>query len=204
MDFHGINTVGKIWLERINSKPVFQANWIGRAIFALDNQTLSIGTSAGWVDIASATQGGITNPSIPIGGTLLFYSDVALAGYTLLTDDDDELVYIGSGSGAGGLPGGAARAGSTWTQPNHQHTSQPHTLTIGQMPAHTHPPQSGFGNFMSTTGSNVGESGDSYGVFSNTGSTGGGNPHTHPNALGNATVAGWRPSGRVWTKQRKN
>ena len=43
MDFHGINTVGKIWLERINSKPLFSLSRdVGRVIFALDNQTLSI------------------------------------------------------------------------------------------------------------------------------------------------------------------
>ena len=33
MDFHGINTVGKNWLERVNSKPVFDADWEGRIIF---------------------------------------------------------------------------------------------------------------------------------------------------------------------------
>ena len=204
MDFHGINTVGKIWLERINSKPVFNANWIGRAIFALDNQTLSIGTSAGWIDIASATQGGITNASVPVGGTLLFYSNVALPGYTLLIDDDDDVVYITKGSVAGGEAGGAAKAGSTWTQPPHSHAQQGFTLQITHMPPHTHPPQAGFANFFSTTGSNVGESGDSYGTFANTGSTGGGSPHTHPDSIGNATVAGWRPKGTNWTKQRKN
>jgi len=202
MDFHGINTVGKIWLERINSKPVFNADWVGRVIFALDNQTLSIGTSGGWIDIASATQGGITNPSVPIGGIVLFESNVALAGYTLLTDFDDGVVYITSGSVAGGETGGTDKTGGTWTQLTHIHAIQ-HTISVAEMPPHTHPPQAGVANFMSTTGSSVGRAGDSYGAYANTGSAGGGVAMNF-NSQSGLPASSWRPKGRNWTRQQKN
>jgi hypothetical protein len=198
MDFHGINTVGKNWLERVSTKPVWDAAYEGRIIYAQDTQTLSFGALGAWIDVASPTVGGISNPDVPISAILLFESDVQLTGYTLLVDQDGDLIYISSG-GAGGY-----RAGTTWTQPTHAHAAQPHTLTIAQMPAHSHPPQSGFGNFMSSTGSSHGESGDSYGVFSNTGNTGGGQQHTHPNSAVNGTVASWRPRGRNWTRQQRN
>lgn len=197
MDFHGINTVGKIWLERITTKPVFIANYIGRMVFALDNQTLSFGTSAGWIDIISATQGGITNPAIPSGEIILFEKDTAVFGYSLQIDQDDQLVYISSG-GAGG-----AKPGSTWTQDQHSHAQNPHTLTITEMPSHNHPPKAGVGNFMSSTGSSHGRGGDSYGVHSTTGYTGGSGGHTHPDSVDNGTVAGWRPLGRNFTRQQK-
>lgn len=197
MDFHGINTVGKIWIERITTKPVFIANYIGRMIFALDTQTLSFGTSAGWIDIISATAGGITNPAIPVGETILFEKDTTVFGYFMEIDQDDQLVYISSG-GAGGV-----KPGSTWTQDPHSHAQNPHTLTIAEMPSHLHPPLPGVSNFMSVTGSSVGDSGDSYGGYASTGYTGGGQPHTHPDSVANNTVAGWRPQGRNFTRQTK-
>ena len=206
MDFHGINTVGKIWLERINSKPVFSDPlWRGRIIFALDNQTLSFGTSAGWIDIASATQGGTTNPSVPIGGVILFYSDTILNGYTLhdaLIDDDVVYITKGIGTGAGGTEaGGAAKPGGTWTQ-DHFHATRDWTLTIAEMPSHDHPPKAGVANFMSSTGSSHGRAGDSYGVHGLTGIRGGGDPHNHGNTY-NSTGDTWRPKGRNFTLQEK-
>ena len=197
MDFHGINTVGKIWIERINSKPGFINDYVGRMIFALDTQTLSFGTSAGWIDIISATQGGITNPAIPTGEIILFDSATAVFGYALLATVDDELVYISSG-GAGGT-----KPGSTWTQPTHLHSTQDHTLTVDEMPSHSHPPKAGVANFMSSTGSTHGESGDSYGVHAVTGNTGGGQAHNHGNTGSNTTPSSWRPRGRNFTRQQK-
>lgn len=202
MDFHGINTVGKIWLERINSKPLFSLSRdIGRVIFALDNQTLSIGTSAGWIDIISATAGGITNPAIPIGEIILFEKDTAVFGYSLKTDFDDGVLYITKGSGAGGEAGGTNKSGGTWTQ-DHYHATRDHTLTISEMPSHNHPPKAGVSNFMSSTGSSHGESGDSYGVHGTTGYRGGDQPHNHGNTY-NVTGNSWRPKGRNFTRQQK-
>lgn len=39
--------------------------------------------------------------------------------------------------------------------------------------SHTHPPQSGIANFFSSTGNSHGDPGDNYGVFANTGASGG-------------------------------
>jgi hypothetical protein len=74
----------------------------------------------------------ISLTSIPSGEILLFESDVAVAGYTLLVDQDDQLVYISSGGAAGMKPG------STWTQPLHDHDFDisAHNHPIG---SHTHP-----------------------------------------------------------------
>jgi len=202
MDFHGINTVGKIWLERINSKPLFSLGRdVGRVIFALDNQTLSIGTSAGWIDIVSATTGGITNPAIPVGETILFEKDTAVFGYSLKTDFDDGVLYITKGSGAGGEVGGSNKSGGTWTQ-DHYHATRDHTLTINEMPSHDHPPKSGVANFMSSTGSSHGRGGDSYGVHGLTGLRGGDQPHNHGNTY-NVTGNSWRPYGKNFTRQEK-
>lgn len=39
--------------------------------------------------------------------------------------------------------------------------------------SHTHPPQSGFASFFSNTGNSHGDPGDNYGIFANTGASGG-------------------------------
>lgn len=59
---------------------------------------------------------------IPYGEVILFEKNTAVSGYTLITTVDDVHVYIGSGTVAGGLQGGAVRSGGTWTQPNHTHS----------------------------------------------------------------------------------
>lgn len=81
-------------------------------------------------------------PSIPSGAIILFEADTAQTGYTLLTDINDEVVYITKGSAAGGETGGAVKAGSTWTQPVHAHIITPdgstHVHTILDDGSHDH------------------------------------------------------------------
>ncbi len=155
---------------------------------------------------------------IPSGATILFESDTAIVGYTLLTTVDDGVVYITKGSAAGGETGGAAKPGGTWTQPNHLHSistqavhthdTSDHTLTVSEIPPHTH------------SGMNVPlagiSGGDAIGAWTgDTGSTGGGNAHNHGatdlggshnhgGSSGNsATVNTWRPVGRNYTRQTR-
>ena len=215
MDFHGINTVGEIKLERINSKPIFQyPKWIGRIIFALDTQTLSIGTSAGWIDIVSALYGGITHPSVPIDGIILFESDVAMAGYQLLTDLDDVSVMITKGSGAGGAAGGGDQG--DWDL---SHTHNQGSLSV---PDHKHQ----WYNFVSPNASFSWDSDGSTQINMNIGtfpknngltghiSKGDGHIITQDfwtqntsvsisGNTGSAAITSWRPKARNFTRQKK-
>jgi hypothetical protein len=117
---------------------------------------------------------------------LWVYSNVAIDGWSIDGAVTDQLLALKGGSTY--LTGGA-NAGS-WTWPSH-------TLTIPQMPSHTHPPGGGAGNFMTTTGGGVGAPGDNYSTFSNTGSTGGDGSHSH----GSTT---FRPAAAVGTLQYPN
>jgi len=72
---------------------------------------------------------------LPSGAIILVESDTAITGFTLLTSNDDDLVYITKGSSAGGDTGGSSKTSGTWTQPNHVHSGPSHTHTG---PSHTH------------------------------------------------------------------
>lgn len=66
------------------------------------------------------TNGGIVGQDMPAGTKMLFYQDVAPAGWTL-ENVDDKMAFITKGSGASGETGGGAHSSGTWTQPNHTH-----------------------------------------------------------------------------------
>jgi hypothetical protein len=88
-------------------------------------------------DIALTT---LATRSVPTNAVLLFESDTAVTGYTLLVDLNDLGVYITSGSGAGGQTGATGKTGGTWTLSGlsaaaHTHDLSNHTHTG---PSHTH------------------------------------------------------------------
>jgi hypothetical protein len=143
--------------------------------------------------------------SIPSGAIILFESDVAITGYSLLTTYDDGLVYITKGSGAAGESGATNKLGSTWSQPSHQHTGPNHQHDLS---GHTHT----FAGITEFEG---------YGSGTNR-SSGGTNSHRHDfsgttdapdinltsfSGTGltgvSATVNTWRPQGRNFTRQQK-
>ena len=156
---------------------------------------------------------------VPSGEVLLFESDIAVSGYTLLTTQNDMVVYITKGSAAGGEAGGTAKGGSTWSQPNHNHgiTSEAahvhattgHVLTIAEMPAHTHTYQ------IYTYDGHINGLGGGGAGSKNTGSTGGNASHSHGNTgsagvhnhggttADDATLSSWRPKGRNYTRQQR-
>ena len=160
---------------------------------------------------------------IPSGSTILFESDTAIVGYTLLTDQDDQIVYITKGSAAGGDTGGTLKTGSTWSQPvhahgiqsvsNHSHTTGDLALTIAQMPAHTHTyirkgPTTGNtlagGDPWSVGNTTTNTSSAGSGAVHNHGATGGNGGHDHAGqTLLDGTGSSWRPRGRNYTRQTR-
>jgi len=123
---------------------------------------------------------------VPSGETILFEKDSAVVGYVLVTTLNDAVIYVTSGSVAGGEAGGTQKIGGTWTQPSH-------TLSISEMPAHTHQ-QVGGG---SVTGGNdfYRNGGGALQAFRETTSTGGGLSHNHGTS--------WRPVGMNFTRQQR-
>lgn len=175
------------------------------------------------------TSGGMQSIDIPKDTVVLFEADTAVAGYTLLTDHDDKLVYITKGSAAGGENGATNKSGGTWTQPNHTHTQPTHTHTG---PSHNHKwydfiNSSTAGKTYDAGGSPVAISGqtqnwnlaklwvattpfdpistygldDAWTSMSGTGNTGSSGGDTTGSS---ATANTWRPTGRNFTRQRRN
>jgi hypothetical protein len=223
--FYGQDMRGKQWLQRVNGVAAWTAADEGRILYDSNDEQVKYGNSSQWAFAGAYND-------VPLNTVLLIESDTALTGYTLLTNKDDMTVYISKGSGAGGEAGASDKSGSTWTQPGHTHTQPTHTHpvashthtvasgTIPGVPAHTHGPQAGYANFMSSSGSTHGDAGDSYGTFSNTDSSGGGgSSHNHGGVTGGgtstATAGGgdatgsgapantWRPRGRNFTRQQR-
>jgi hypothetical protein len=157
------------------------------------------GTSGNSGSSGTSGTSGITPTVIPVDTEILIRSDVAVSGFSLVTSINDELVYITKGSAAGGETGGTLKSGSTWTQPNHLHTTAAHTLTIAEIPSHNH-------TMNPCEETCIGET--CYGISSGSGSiqsgyTGGGGSHTHGNTGSSTPSSAWRPTGRNFTIQKK-
>jgi len=135
--------------------------------------------------------------SVPTGESILFYKNTAVLGYSIVTTVDDDVVYITKGTAAGGQAGGAAKPGSTWSQPTHIHATRNHTLTISEMPSHTH----GISNDNCSGGSGDNEAGPGFREVSTP--TGGGNPHNHGNTYSAGGGSSWRPKGQNFTLQTR-
>jgi len=221
--FYKVDIRGKNWLQRVSSVPAWTADDEGRILYDESDGQVKYGDSAGW-NFAGAYN------DVPLNTILLVDSDTAITGYSLLTSNDDDIVYITKGSAAGGEAGGTAKSGSTWTQPNHQHSvgghthpvsSHNHTIPSGTVPGagvHRHP--AAGSSFLDTAGSSHGRGGDSYGTRSNTGyNSAGSSSHDHGGTTGNSTATAsnntafntgngatantWRPKGRNFTRQQR-
>lgn len=201
--------------------------------FANLNVNGDVGAGAAQVAIGNHTHasGDTYNYNdVPSGSIILFESDTATVGYTLLTTQDDQLVYITKGSAAGGETGGTLYSGSTWTQPNHSHSvtsvgNHTHTttavaLTEAQLAPHDHVLEIGQVSGPSTgtrSGWNIAGTFSKYSSYTTSirdagsgaahshGSTGGNGSHDHGGSTGNTQAGGssWRPRGRNYTRQQK-
>lgn len=152
------------------------------------------------VQITSA--GNVSSTSIPSNEVILFEKNTAVVGYTLLTDQDDKLVFISKGSAAGGQTGGGNHSTGTWTVAG---------ITVD---AHTHTVDIYAGNGTgSVLTSNIGSQnifGDAEGqqdwrYLGGVGSAYVGKRETSANANVNTITsnATWRPAARVFTRQQK-
>lgn len=183
MKFYGIDARGTVLVQRLTSLPTWDNTYEGRIVYTENNDELYIGLAGSFKGLSD----------VPSGEQILFYSDTAVTGYSLVTSIDDEVVYITKGSAAGGETGGAFYTGSTWTQPGH-------AITEDEMPSHNHDIQgyvsqsyfnwrwggglSGYGQPRTATSSTVIQS------------KGGGQAHNHGST--------WRPKGRNFTLQERD
>jgi len=179
--------------------------------FANMNANGDVGTGA--LQVAKGNHTHAEYIDIPSGQVILMESDVAVTPqYSLLIDKDDRVIYVTKGSAAGGEVGGTDKldgfAGHTvsWSQPQHAHATVGYTLTVSEMPAHTH----AFIPTLYNVGEIIGggtprgmiESTPIGGAISMSGA-GGGAAHNHgPTVLASPSSA-WRPSGRNFTRQQR-
>jgi len=192
MKFHGIEMVGQYTAEVLTTTPASGSiSNKARVIYVEDDELLLVGDNSG--NFSVSNMGGM-----PSGTIMLFEADTSVVGWTLLTTVDDETVYITKGSVAGGEVGGSVKAGSTWTQTGHTHTTGNLALSIAQMPAHTH----GISADDCSGGGGDREAGPGFGAIST--STGGGAVHNHGATGSGGTANTWRPLGRNYTRQQKN
>ncbi len=128
-------------------------------------------------EIALTAAGSIN--AFPATTSMLFYQSAAPAGWTkdTATFDDHTIRIVSSTAWSAGSKGtdlfSAVFSSSKATDS--------HVLTTGEMPAHTHPGDSGLTFAMDgATGANIGDGGSSSAIAkTNTGSTGGGSGHVH-------------------------
>lgn len=114
----------------------------------------------------------------PSGTVMLFGQSSAPVGWTRKADWADNAMLCFAASGAIGSGGSAdPQAVHTHAGPSHVHSTQSHTLTIAEIPSHTH-------TYYQKTGWAYAQSaGSQYGnpVEATSGAAGGGNAHSHGN-----------------------
>lgn len=129
-----------------------------------------------------------TNTTLFEAGTkVVFYQDTAPTGWTIVNTLDDKLLFITKGSGAGGQTGGGVHSTGTWTLSGVSVSVDSHTLTVAEMPEHTHPL-----NGYITSGGDRGYPNTGTTSGGTSGSTGGGGGHVHPSTVTFANT--WRPA----------
>jgi len=140
---------------------------------------LKIYTDGAWTALALG--------AFPAGTKMLFYQDVAPTGWTIENTLNDKLVFITKGSAAGGQTGGGVHSTGSWTISGFAANVGDHTLTIDEMPAHTH---SYTAAQLTTLAGSEGPAARSPAGYTS-GSTGGGRAHNHTSPAHNGT---WRPA----------
>ena len=131
--------------------------------------------------------------SLPSGTRLLFAQASAPSGWTQDVTWNDRVIRVVGGAG-GGTGGNWTISGLTGA--SHIHTTYNHTLTIDEIPPHTHP----IDDALSYRGGGwSAENSNDYDRAGNSGSTGGGLPHNHgntstPSSTIITSTGAWRPA----------
>jgi len=168
-------------------------------------------------------------PEIPAGSKMWFYQDSAPLGWTLDSTPSDSILAVKGGStyNTGGASAGSwivsgivtdSESSHRHTGPSHKHTTAAVSLTIAQMPAHTHKlNSSNWQNGNGESGDQVRTNGTVNGItttsvgsgsahthgdtgYQGTGNTGAGSAHSHTTSH----VGGWRPKANVGIICRKS
>jgi len=202
MKFYKIQMLGRFLSEYVAdvSALVYSSSLDkGRIVYDETTNTLYFGDDGS--NQFSQIGGAAPSPSIPSSEIILFEKNTAVSGYSLLTDVDDETVFISKG--AGSVIGPGATTVGTWTQPGHTHTGPSHTHGLG---SHTHTGTTGKEQNMNASQSSSGSFFQIYqhdhafttdAASGNTGSDGTGATSS------SATANTWRPAGRIFTRQQK-
>jgi hypothetical protein len=172
-----------------------------------------VGTSSVGTGATQVARGNHTHPEyidIPSNEIILFEKDTAVSGYTLLTGTTDQVVYITSGSAAGGTAGGTSSG--DWNMPTHTHTVASHAHsasgsgTVNTYHRHlsgSSAPSTAFitgTTWDGTTAYYSDYQGSAAAAVAVSVSVAGSGTLT---SADNAVVSTWRPRGRNVTRQRR-
>jgi len=189
---------GPFKVERVSGLPSWTAQDEGRVIYDYVTQLMYFGDGNEW-------KAGGAYSDVPQSQIMLFESDTAITGFSLLTNKNDMVVYITKGSAAGGAAAGTDQG--TETFPNHQHTQNTHQHTLGN---HTHT-FSGSTSFEFKVGPDINYTGGTdrhYHTYNDVtaaaaGNTGSGGGDNTGNQSAPISWASWKPIGRNFTRQQR-
>jgi hypothetical protein len=130
-----------------------------------------------WVDTTYGPRivaiAGSTNADpIPTGTVMLFYQNAAPSGWTISSSLNDYALKIVSSSG--GVTSGSVLYSTLFGRT----ATDSHTLTVAEIPSHTHPISPAYPQFSGSVATGAGNNGVTTGG-SATQATGGGGGHTH-------------------------
>jgi hypothetical protein len=127
MDYNKVEMDGRLVLELLDSLSPYTSADEARMIYNTTSNEIVFGN-----EIGSNFRSLI---DVPRDSIILLESNTAVTGYSLLTDQDDDVIYITRGSGAGGEQGGSQKSTGSWDHISHTHSMSNHTHGLD---THTH------------------------------------------------------------------
>lgn len=112
MDFHEIDTKGKLYIQRVTTLPVWAGADTSRIIYVTSEDAYYFATASGWSLWGSDI--------IPAGTKMIFYQNTAPTGWTIDGTVADALIAVKGGSNAYNV--NAGQLAGTWVHGNHSHT----------------------------------------------------------------------------------